>query len=416
MTTLVEAAPREQVLVFGQAAGLEVFLPTARRQRGMLGVLTRASSIGALVLDARAPIDFVRACELLRALYDDPRGVPSLLPPTRILAVIAAHDLEAAFAFGRYGLGGVLGDDALEQLAPRVQRLTRRAIPPTLAPPVLPRSMRLSARPATSSDLPTVAIGYRHAPETLEALERYRRVLEACSAECSVFADVAVLIDVMVREGLTCQTTLATKAGATDTGQFIGSFAFYRELRRTRYGRIPDPPAGLIEMDVFIAVDEVIHEILHLLFLANHLRAGIEPENTLFAEELSLTWWQAAIHQRVFPQWLCDPAILEINDDFLLVEANAEPRGFWKKGAVFSRYAAYPWVAQVLAQLPRRESYIGERPDLMPLIAAYAARPEAQFLVPEAPTRLSITVPFGRYPEVPATLAVASLPFSNRAQ
>ena len=180
----------------------------------------------------------------------------------------------------------------------------------------------------------------------------------------TVFADVATLIDVMVDEGLTCQTNLAAKAGATHTGQFIGSFEFYRELRRTRYGRIPDHPAGAIAMDVFIAVDEVLHEVLHLLFLANELRAGIVPRSTLLAEELSLTWWQAVVHNRVFPEWLADRHILEINDDFMLSAENQESRRFWKTGTVFDQYAGYPWVPHVLARLPARASYIGQRPDL----------------------------------------------------
>ena len=38
------------------------------------------------------------------------------------------------------------------------------------------------------------------------------------------------------------------------------------------YARIPDHPDGAIAMDVFIAVDEILHEVLHLLFLANELR------------------------------------------------------------------------------------------------------------------------------------------------
>ncbi len=149
----------------------------------------------------------------------------------------------------------------------------------------------------------------------------------------------------MVDEGLTCQTNLAAKAGATHTGQFIGSFEFYRELRRTRYRRIVDHPAGAIAMDVFIAVDEVLHEVLHLLFLANELRAGIVLRSTLLAEELSLTWWQAVVHNRVFPEWLAERHILEINDDFMLSAENQESRRFWKTGTVFDQYAGYPWVA-----------------------------------------------------------------------
>jgi hypothetical protein len=253
-----------------------------------------------------------------------------------------------------------------------------------------------------------VAIGYRHHPETLDALARYVRVLREASRESTVFADVATLIDVMVAEDLTCQTNLAAKAGASHTGQFVGSFAFYRELRRTRYARIPDHPDGTIAMDVFIAVDEVLHEVLHLLFLANGFRGGAPAGSTLLAEELSVSWWQAVVHNRAFPEWLADRHILEINDDFMLCESNQESRGFWKVGAVFDQYLGYPWVPYVLARLPKRPSYIGQRADLAEVIASFASRPEAAFLLPRAVERLTVPVAFDAYPPVPPGLHVGS--------
>jgi hypothetical protein len=395
-----------RVVLFGSRAGEGALaLAGAHRQKGMLGVLNTAGAIDALVLDARSPRDLFRANELLRALYDDPRAPTSVLSPSRVLAVIQDGDTEAAFALGRFGVAGIIEDRASAGLCQRVARIARErdaqplAVPSIFAPA---RSTRLAPRGPT--DLPTVTVGYRHADETLEALARYVRVLERDAHACSVFADVATLLRVMVEEGLTCQTNLAAKAGATHTGQFIGSFAFYRELRRTRYGRIADHPSDAIEMDVFIAVDEILHEVLHLLYLANHLRAGIVPKSTLFAEELSLTWWQGVVHNRVWPEWLSGPEILEINDDFLLDEANAKTRGFWTVGTVFSRYASYPWVPWVLRLLPERASYIGERADLIEVIARYASRPEAAFLVLGAETRLTIPVDFGPLPEVPTTL------------
>jgi hypothetical protein len=254
-----------------------------------------------------------------------------------------------------------------------------------------------------------------HAPPTLDALERYQRVLREHAHQSTVFADVATLIEVLVAEGLTCQTNLAAKAGATHTGQFIGSFEFYRELRRTRYGRIPDHPEGVIAMDVFIAVDEVLHEVLHLLFLANQIRAGIAPQSTQLAEELSLTWWQAVVHNRVFPEWLADRHILEINDDFMLSEGNQESREFWKIRTVFEQYAGYPWVPYVLTRLPERASYIGQRADLAEVIASFESRPEAAFLVPHAAERLAIPVAFDAYPPIPPTLRVSALVQSERA-
>jgi hypothetical protein len=395
------------VIHFG-AGTLEV--PGALRRKSIAGVikLAIANPRAALLVDARSADGFFRGQALLRALYDDPRRPLPILPPNRVLALIATGDVEAAFALGRYGIAGVVEQRAEGEIGPRLARIAASSPHETpLGTPVLapPRSTHLG--PRIEDQLPTVTIGYRHAPETLAALACYVRGLRAHSALSTVFADVATLIEVMVAEGLTCQTNLAAKAGAAHTGQFIGSFAFYRELRRTRYGRIPDHPHGAIAMDVFVAVDEVLHELLHLLFLANQLRAGIAVGSTLLAEELSLTWWQAVVHNRVFPEWLTTPDILEINDDFMLSEANQESRKFWHTGTVFDQYAGYPWVRYVLARLPGRPSYIGQRPDLAQVIDAFASRPQAAFLLPGAAERLAIPVEFTAYPPVPRTLQIS---------
>lgn len=401
---------RRDVVLFGSGApGLEGSVLVPRSEIAAVFRAAGSGALRALVIDARAPRDLFRALELLRTLYDDPRRPRRAIDPRRVFAIVTDGDVEAAFAIGRYGIASVIEARAIADLEPRLARIPapgRERVP--LTSPVLaaPRSARLG--PRIGSDPPTVAIGYRHAPETLEALARYVRVLRAHAAQSSVFADVATLIEVMVEEGLTCQTDLASKAGATHSGQFIGSFEFYRELRRTRYAKIPDPPRGEIAIDVFIAVDEVLHEVLHLLYLANDLRAGITPESTLLAEELSLTWWQAVIHDRVFPDWLADRHILEINDDFMLSAENAEARGFWKTGTVFDRYAGYPWVPYVIARLPERPSYIGERADLAQVIASYASRPEAAFLFPGAEQRLAIPIAFDSYPRLPATLRLGA--------
>jgi hypothetical protein len=303
-----------------------------------------------------------------------------------VLAVIATGDSDAAFAFGRYGIAGVVEARAQGELGARVSRLGPRA----------------------EHELPTVALGRRHAPETLAWLAHYVRTLGAAAGESTVFADVATIIDVLVAEDLTCQTNLATKAGATHDGQFIGSFEFYRELRRTRYGRIPDHPDGAIEMDVFVALDEVLHEVIHLLYLANRMRAGLEARHHRIGEEFSATWWQAVVHARVFPDWLADRHILEINDDFMLCERNAERSEFWTVGYVFDQFVDYPWVPYVLARLPARASYVGERPDLAELVATFPARPEAAFLVPSARERLAVPVAFDSYPPTPTALRVGS--------
>ena len=160
-------------------------------------------------------------------------------------------------------------------------------------------------------------------------------------------------------------------------------------------------------MEVFIAVDEVLHEVLHLLFLANELRAGARVEHTELAEELSVTWWQGVIHQRVWGDWLEGPAILEINDDFMLSEDNAQKRGFWNVKTVFERYAGYPWVPYVLARLPERASYIGERADLDALLGAYRGRPEARFVL-DRPERVRVPGPFTSHPRVPHAMRVPS--------
>jgi hypothetical protein len=257
-----------------------------------------------------------------------------------------------------------------------------------------------AARVSSSGDgaTPQVVLAYRHAPDTLDLLERYQRVLKDAGGESSVFSDVATLLGVLVRDGLTGQTNLACKVGAAPEGQFIGSFEFYRQLRRTRYGRVPDPTEPNLAMEVFIAVDEVLHDTLHLLFLANELRAGLVPRSTQFAEELSVSWWQGAIHRRVLPAWLSDDSIFELNDDFLLAERNQDERSFWKIAHVFAQYRHFPWVSHVLAQLPARPAYIGQRPDLPALVRRFVSRPEAAFVARQPTERLCIPVPFDTYP------------------
>lgn len=381
-------------------------LPALVRCRSIRAVVKGASlgRIGALLLDARTPDDSFTAEELLRASYDDPHGAQRPLHPHRVLALVPSGDIETAFALGRYGIAGVMAEPPLEQLAARLNRILRSE--PEGQPLVMPalspaRAARLVPRGA--NDLPTVTIGYRHAPETLELLGRYTRVLREHAHESSVFADTARLFEVLVAQGLTCQTNLACKVGATHSGQFTGAPSYYRSLRHTRYRHLPDPPgAGAdLNMEGFITIDEILHDVLHLLFLANHLRAKLPPRSTQFAEELSVSWWQGVIHNRVFPEWLNGSHILEINDDFLLQEQNQSERDFWTVAHVFDRYQHFPWVRHVLYELPLRASYIGERPDLPELLRGFEQRPEAQFLLQGAAERLGIPVPFDQYPVTP---------------
>lgn len=378
-----------------------------RRDRTTIERGAEKGIVSAIVIDARRPHDFAAGIDLLRALFDNPRRPRRLLHPERVLAVVATGDVEAAFAFGRYGIGGILEEHQLGELAPRLRRLAdAKPTSEPLAAPVLgapPRTALLTMRPP--DDLPTVTIGYQHAQETLAGLERYRRVLRQHASDSTVFEDVATVLDVMVTDGLTCRTNLATKAGTTHTGQFIGSLAFYRELRRTRYGNIPDHPQRVIPMDAFIAIDEVVHEVLHLLFLANRIRAGVVARHPQIAEELSVTWWQGVIHNRVFPEWIQDQHILEINDDFIFCEEKQRSWEFWRVGNVFDQYAHYPWIPYVVAQLPQRASYVGERADLAELVAAIEDRPDAAFLS-ERREVLGVPIAFDAYPEVPSSLSL----------
>jgi hypothetical protein len=384
--------------------------PTTARRIADVFAAVRAGHLEVLVLDARRPA-LARAEDLLRALYDDPRIPRRLIEPHRVLALIDDGDVEAAFVLGRFGLGALLETRAIASLPSRLEALRARPLrrAPLPAPRLAPaRTERLG--PALPQLPAPIVVGHAHTPDTLAALARYVDVLRASARESTVFADVATLLTTLLEEGLTFQTDLATKAGVSRSGQFIGSFDYYRSLRRTRYAAIPDAPPGTIAMEVFVAIDEILHEVLHLLFFANVTRGAAShgrAAHTEVAEELSLTWWQAVVHQRVWGDWLADRHILGINDDFVLSADNAEARGFFHERAVFARYASFPWIAQVLARLPEREVYVGERPDLDDLLRAYAMRPEAAFLS-RAPERLRVRLPFESYPRVPDALRVPS--------
>jgi hypothetical protein len=384
-------------------------LPSTRRIADVMAAAL-AGRLEVLLLDARSAA-LSRAEDLLRALYDDPRITRRLVEPHRVLALIDDADVEAAFALGRFGLGALLETRALDTLAARLEVLAAR---PAHRPPMpLPRlaPLRTERLGPALPDLPApIVVGHAHSPDTLAALARYVEVLRASARESTVFADVATLLTTLIERGLTFQTDLASKAGVSRSGQFIGSFDYYRSLRRTRYAAIPDAPPGTIAMEVFVAIDEILHEVLHLLFFANVARGTSSPgraAHTEVAEELSLTWWQAVVHQRVWGQWLADRHILEINDDFVLSADNAAARGFFRERVVFERYASFPWIAEVLACLPARESYVGERPDLDALLRAYAMRPEAAFLARQ-PEHLRVRLPFTSYPRVPDALRVPS--------
>jgi len=390
------------VIVFGGPglATVEGLRLHHRRQRSTVEEAAARNLVAAVVIDARTADDFARGADLLRALFDNPRRPRAPLDPGRILGIVATGDVDAAFALGGYGIAGVLQAHELEELPTRLQRVLESE--PRPAPLVTPRrTALLTGRPP--DELPTVTIGYAHAPEMQAALAYYCEQLRQHADESTVFADIATLVDAMLAEGLTCQTNLATKAGTTHTGQFIGSFEYYRELRGTRYAKIPDHPAGAMPMDVFVAVDEVLHEVLHLLFVANRLRASLQPTHPLLAEELSLSWWQGVVHNRVFPEWIRDRAILEINDDFTLCEDKQETWKFWTQGHVFDQYAHYPWIRWLVAQLPERACYIGQREDLESLVASFRDRPEAAFLLPRA-HELALDTPFDSYPRVPEAL------------
>lgn len=374
-----------------------------RRERPPVVDAVARGIVAALIIDAREPDGGYHGLELLRTLYDDPHTTAARrgLQPERVLALIADGDVEAAFAFGRFGIAGVIEDHQRSELGVRVQRIGESQ--PGSAPGGAP--MQAPTRPALLSPLPPggrpiVAIGYRHAPETRAGLARYQATLREHGDGSSVFADVALLLELLEREGLSCRTQLAAKASVAHSGQFIGSLEFYRQLRRTRYRQIPDHPDKAIAMDAFVSVDEILHDVLHLLFLANRLRAGIVAESAYVSEELSIGWWQGIIHQRVFPEWFANRDILEINNDFVYSEAKQDTWEFWKRGNVFDQYAHYPWIPWILAQLPERPSYIGERADIDELFASFTDEPAAAFLHARV-DELRIDVDFASYPPIP---------------
>jgi hypothetical protein len=377
-----------------------------RRGRAPIEDAVTRGLVEVLIIDARLADDRYRGLELLRSLYDNPRRPRARrsLPPERVLAIIARGDVEAAFEFGRFGIAGVIEEHAIASLAERVARTL--ATEPRAEPLAAPqRPTLLTASPP--GQRPIVSIGYRHGPQTRAGLVRYCEALREHADASTVFEDVATLIEVLDAEGLSCWTNLATKAGVAHSGQFIGSLEFYRQLRRTRYRNIPDHPTAAIAMEVFISIDEVLHEVMHLLFLANRLRAGIVAASPLLAEEFSVGWWQGVVHNRVFPEWIADRYILEINNDFVYCEQKQEAWEFWKHGNVFDQYAEYPWVPYVIGQLPQRDCYIGGRRDMAELIAVIEREPAAAFLRGRV-DELRVSVDFESYPPVPPGLRLSA--------
>ena len=163
------------VSLFGSHALPGSDLPAETR----MGAILKGAASGqlrALVVDARSPLNAARSLELLRALYDDPRRPRRLLHPWRVVALIADGDVATAFALGRFGLGEVLEARALAALPALVARCVEAETEPRmLAAPLLAPARTARVGPHIEGELPTVAIGYAHAPETLAVLAQYRR-------------------------------------------------------------------------------------------------------------------------------------------------------------------------------------------------------------------------------------------------
>ena len=76
--------PGELVLFGGEGASELTRALGPLSHLALPAVMKRAGQIGALVIDARTPLDRFQAEELLRALYDDPRRPLRALLPSRV--------------------------------------------------------------------------------------------------------------------------------------------------------------------------------------------------------------------------------------------------------------------------------------------------------------------------------------------
>src|SRR5262245_33123046 len=110
---------RRNVVYYGPETIVAAGLVTANSA----AIVEGASEIRALVVDARTADSFFHGAALLRALYDDPHRPTCGLDPRRVLALIATGDVEAAFAFGRYGIDAVIEERALGDLEQRLARI-----------------------------------------------------------------------------------------------------------------------------------------------------------------------------------------------------------------------------------------------------------------------------------------------------
>ena len=122
---------------------------------------------------------------------------------------------------------------------------------------------------------------------------------------------------------------------------------------------------------------------------------GSRREAPCSAEEQRLTWWHAVVHHRVFPEWLAERRIFEINDDFMLSAEDRKPQVRRGDGIRSIRRLSLGR-ARPSPAARRRELHRPAPPISARVIASFESRPEAAFLRPGAAEHLAIPVAFDR--------------------
>ena len=243
---------------------------------------------------------------------------------------------------------------------------------------------------------PYFPISFEHRLAILGFIERLR----AISHQCTVFADVAGILDSVLQSNAYVQLVRNTKAGTARQFGFVGSNKFYESQATRRYRNVPRPPApSSLSTTSFILIDELVHEALHILFLAQGVRGRQAGLHSYFAEELSVTWWSDTILGSVFHDWLPRGTLLNINDDFLLDETNECPFEFWSMGFVFCGMTkSCQWLIPLVEGLQPRSLYIGERPDISQYYRDLKEVGAAQFIFRQTRRKLRMPSRLDQYP------------------
>lgn len=214
------------------------------------------------------------------------------------------------------------------------------------------------------------------------AAAEFIRRLRALPERLPLYQDVAQLLELELSRNLVWQSTLDTKIGTMADKAFMGHDKFYDRLALTRYANVPRVPAyEPFTTTSWIIVDEMLHEVLHMLFFAQWRRGAFKYENSHFAEETSVSWWSAKVMAAVFP-WLPQARLEPVNHDFLFESQGVDRSGFFLHGSVFdSLTPSHGWLIPLIDALPQREVYITERPDAQAYFKALEGIPAAGFIV-----------------------------------